>query len=624
VCGIAGFVAAPGRAPERAALERMARALEHRGPDDSGIAVEGQVGLVHRRLAIVDPSPAGRQPMADASGRWLVTYNGEAFNHMELRAELPGVAWRGGSDTETLVEALARWGEGAVARCNGLFAYAALDRERGRLLLVRDRFGVKPLYVARHAGALWFASEIRALLEAGVEREVRRDVLAHAVERGWANGRRTPLAAVERVMPGTLVEVDLETLRTRERVWYDPLDAVGAARGPAAAAPRGPAAASPRGPAAASPAAPPPPALDDALRASVRRRLMSDVPLGTMCSGGLDSGLITALAAEAGTVHAFNARIVDQPEWDEGAYARAVAEHVGVELHTVEMTAADWRAELVDVVRHVEYPLTHESSVPMAAIARLAHERGIKVLLSGEGADELFGGYSWLHHHAFADFRARRRAPEAAARAALRALQSRGVLAGRAIPDPLPGPSGEVNAYERGRVERALAAYSHHRGPRRRLEAGLAADLSTYLPHLLNRQDKTTMRHSVETRVPFLDPEVVAAALAMPLERRVEPERKAPLRALGRRLLPAAVVDREKVGFGFDVARYLGGSVRPEFLRDGLLREELGVEPAAWDANVAAMSAALAPVTAEIWLRGVVRGDSTDDVQAQLWAPGRP
>ncbi|HEX8742400.1 MAG TPA: asparagine synthase (glutamine-hydrolyzing) [Thermoleophilaceae bacterium] len=594
MCGIAGCVAAPGHAPDRAALERMARALEHRGPDDEGIAVEGAAGLVHRRLAIVDPTSAGHAPMADAGGRWLLTYNGEVFNHLELREELPGVAWRGGSDTETLVEALARWGADAVPRCNGLFAYAALDRERGRLLLVRDRFGVKPLYLARHGGALWFASEMRALLAAGVPGEVRRDVLAHAVERGWANGPRTPLAAIERVMPGTLVEVDLETLATRERGWYDPLDAVGEEPGD----------------------------LEAALRASVRRRLMADVPLGTMCSGGLDSGLITALAAEAGTVHAFNARIADQPEWDEGRWAAAVAEHLGVELHTVTMTAAEWRAELVDVVRHVEYPLTHESSVPMAAIARLARERGVKVLLSGEGADELFGGYSWLHHHAFADFAARRR-PEAAARAALRALQRRGVLAGRAIPDPLPGPSAEVSAFERERFERALRAYAHHPGPRGRLEAGLAADLSTYLPHLLNRQDKATMRHSVETRVPFLDPDVVALALNMPLERRVEPERKAPLRELGRRLLPAGVVAREKVGFGFDVARYLGGAVREDFLRDGLLREALGVARADWDARVPAMCCALGPLTAEIWLRAVARGEPVGAVQAVLWADGR-
>jgi asparagine synthase (glutamine-hydrolysing) len=346
---------------------------------------------------------------------------------------------------------------------------------------------------------------------------------------------------------------------------------------------------------------------------------MADVPLGTMCSGGLDSSLITALAAEAGTVHAFNARIVDQPEWDEGRWAAEVAERVGVELHTVEMTAADWRADLVDVVRHVEYPLTHESSVPMAAIARLACEQGIKVLLSGEGADELFGGYSWTHHHAFADFGARGRPPAAAARAALRALQRRGVLAGRAIPDPMPGPSEEVNAFERAVHDRALRAYAHHSGARRRLEAGLAADLSTYLPHLLNRQDKTTMRHSIETRVPFLDPEVVALALNMPLERRVEPERKAPLREIGRRLLPASVAEREKVGFGFDVARYLGGAVREEFLRDGLLRDELGVPRAGWDGRVPEMCASLGPLTAEIWLRAVARGDSADDVDETLW-----
>ena len=580
----------------------MAAALAHRGPDDEGIAVDGQVGLVQRRLAIVDPSPAGHAPMEDAGGRWLVTYNGEVFNHLELRAELPWVRWRGGSDTETLVEALAHWDEAAVPRCNGLFAWAALDRERRRLVLVRDRFGVKPLYMARHAGALWFASEMRALLEAGVARDVRRDVLAHAVERGWANGRRTPLAAVERVMPGTLVEVDLETLATAERTWYDPLETVGGGSG----------------------SAPDPRLLEDALRGAVRRRLMADVPLGTMCSGGLDSSLITALAAEAGTVHAFNARIVDQPEWDEGRWAREVAEHVGVELHTVEMTAAEWRAGLVDVVRHVEYPLTHESSVPMAAIARLARERGVKVLLSGEGADELFGGYSWVHHHASADFAARRRPAAAAARAALRAAQRRGVLAGRAIPDPFPGPSDEVNAYEHERFGAALAAYAHHRGPRRRLEAGLAADLSTYLPHLLNRQDKTTMMHSVETRVPFLDPEVVALALNMPLEHRVEPERKAPLRALGRGLLPASVVAREKVGFGFDVGRYLGGAVREEFMRGGRLREELGVARAEWDPRVGELCASLAPLTAEIWLRTVAGGELPDAVQAELWAPARP
>src|SRR5437764_6985655 len=355
----------------------MSAALAHRGPDDAGVEIVGRVGLVHRRLAIVDPTPAGRQPMCTPDGRWWLTYNGETFNHLALRAELRDVAWRGGSDSETVLEALAHWGDDVIARCNGLFAYGALDLDGGRLLLVRDRFGVKPLYVARHEGAVWFASEIRALLEAGIPRRLRRDILAHAVEIGWANGRLTPVEGVERVLPGTAVSIDLETLEATERRWYDPLDTVDAERARALAR---------LAPAAAARE------VETALRESVRRRLMSDVPLGTLCSGGLDSSLITAFAREGAPVHAFTARVSDQPENDEGPWARAVADHLGAELHTVEMTAPEWREQLVEVVRHIEYPLTHESSVPVAAIAGLAHGRGGKVLLSGEGARELFGG----------------------------------------------------------------------------------------------------------------------------------------------------------------------------------------------------------------------------------------
>jgi asparagine synthase (glutamine-hydrolysing) len=565
----------------------MGAALGHRGPDDAGIEVVGSVGLVHRRLAIVDPTPAGHAPMPDTRGRWWLTYNGEVFNHLELRAELGDVAWRGGSDTETLVEALAHWGEDAIPRCNGLFAYAALDLDRRRLLLVRDRFGVKPLYLARHDGELWFASEIGALLAAGVPRRPRLDVLRHAVETGWANGPLTPVEGVERVMPGTVVSIDLDTLAGTERRWYDALDSIDGD---------------------------PTESVEDVLRRSVRRRLMSDVPLGTMCSGGLDSGLITAIAAEEGTVHAFNARIVDQPDYDEGRFAEAVAERTGVELHTVEMDAERWRADLVRVVRHIEYPLTHESSVPMAAIAELAHSSGVKVLLSGEGADELFGGYDWLHHHAFADFEARGRRLESAARRAYRGLQRRGLFAGRAIPDPFPGPCQAVNEFQRERVERAIAAYGGAE-----LAGRMAADLDLYLPHLLNRQDKSTMMHSVETRVPFLDPDVVALALNMPLAKRVEPERKAPLRAIGRRLLPKEVVDRPKVGFGFEVADYLRPGIRPEFLVHGALRDAMGVDMGTWLLQLPDLYSSLGAVTGEIWLRTVLHGDSDDAVMAEIW-----
>jgi asparagine synthase (glutamine-hydrolysing) len=608
MCGIAGYVAAPGGEPRRTPLERMVATLHHRGPDDSGIEIVGSVGLGHTRLAIVDPSPAGHQPMADAAGRWWVTYNGEIFNHRELRAELPQVRWRGGSDTETLLEALAAWGPQAVSRCNGLYAFAALDRERDRLYLVRDRFGVKPLYYARHDGALWFASEMRALLEAGLPRRLEGDLLAHSIGlQGWANGPDTPLEGVRRVLPGTWLEIDLKSLRIlRERRWYEPVVAVDPERAAALEhASRDTAAG----------------LVEDALRTSVRRRLMADVPVGTMCSGGIDSSLIAAYAADDHPrIHAFNASVADQPEWDEGPFAARVAKELGLQLHTVRMTAASWRAGLVSVVRHMEYPLNHMSSVPMSQIADLARAEGVKVLLSGEGADELFGGYPWLNPAEVSDFAARRHGPDWYLRVPYRALQRRGVVR-RGHPYPLRGAAGSVNRYEARVLRQAHRAYGHHRGPRRRMEALLTAYLRVYLPHLLNRQDKSTMLASVETRVPFLDPDVVALALNLPLEMKLEPERKALLRELFRRRLPPELLERPKVGFGWDVHQYLTPAARPEFLADGLLREALRVPAQQWRRRIGALDGYLALVhwTGEIWCRLILAGDRPEVVEEALW-----
>ncbi|MDX6671370.1 MAG: hypothetical protein QOI91_1733 [Solirubrobacteraceae bacterium] len=624
MCGIAGCVAAAGTEPDRAALERMADALAHRGPDDAGIEVVGQVGLVHRRLSIVDPSPAGHQPMALDGGRWWLTYNGEVFNHLELRGELGDRGWRSGSDTETLLHALDAWGDNAVARCNGLYAFAALDRERERLLLVRDRFGVKPLYVARHAGALWFASEIGALLAAGVPRAARPEVVAHAVAYGWAGGAPTPLEGIDQVAPGTLVDIDLATLEARERRWYDPAGAVDPERA-AALADR------PRPELAA--------ALEDELRASVRRRLMADVPIGTMCSGGLDSSLITAFARdEHPRIVAYNASVVDQPGADEAPWAELVAGALGVELRTARLTAESWRAGLVPAVAHNELPLMHESSVPMAMVAALARADGVKVLLSGEGADELFAGYDFLHpgeYAAVVPAGARRRQRAEVARARLGALarrRGRGLsqavrrrvadrrgpgAAGVLLPAWAPGAAAHAEDVR----ARAATAYAHHPGARGALEAALLGDLSTYLPHLLNRQDKNTMQASIETRVPFLDPAVVALALNLPLEARTLPLRKGVLRDLGATHLPPRVARRAKVGFGFDVRRYLEGAVRPEFLLGGALREAFGQPRDAWAAVVgnASSAHALRLWSGEAWWRLFVNGAGQDAVAAELW-----
>jgi asparagine synthase (glutamine-hydrolysing) len=621
VCGIAGCIAAPGARPDRDVLERMVGALRHRGPDDRGVEVVGQVGLGVARLAIVDPSPAGHQPMRGDSGEWWLAYNGEVFNHPDLRRALGAREWRGGSDTETVLAALEAWGEDALGRCNGLFAWAALDGAGRRVLLARDRFGVKPLYMARHAGAVWFASEVRALLAAGVPARPRTDVLAHAVAYGWAECAATPLEGIHRVAPGTLVEVRLDDLSAAVHGWYDPADAVDPDRAAAlAAAPRERQAA----------------ALEEELRASVRRRLMADVPVGTMCSGGLDSSLVAAFAREEHPrIVAYNASVADQPAADEGPWAARVARALGVELRTARLTGAEWRAGLVAAVAHNEFPLIHESSVPMAMIAGLARGDGVKVLLSGEGADELFAGYDFLHAAEYRGLlppaaRARQRLELVRARAdALRRRGGRGLWRGvrrrleRPAENRLTRPPAAPAAAEWAAdvAARAAAACSHHSGARAALEAGLLGDLRLYLPHLLNRQDKNTMQESVETRVPFLDPGVVALALNLPIEARVLPLRKGVLRDLGRAHLPRAVARRAKVGFGFDVRRYLEPAARPEFLGAGVLREVLGFARDEW----AGATTGLAPDqtlrawTGEVWCRLFLEGRSVAEVEAELW-----
>lgn len=586
----------------------MAGLLTHRGPDDSGIAVVDRVGLAHTRLSILDCSDAAHQPMLHRSGSWWVSYNGEIFNHRAIRTELAPAPYRSTGDTETLLELLHQRGIGGIDRCNGLFAFAALDVRGRKLHLVRDRFGVKPLYLAKlPGGGLAFASELRVLFAAGVPRRTRHEVLLQAVA-GWANGAPTLVDGISRVLPGTLTTIDLDSMGVDAQEWFRTSDLVDADEASRLAS------------------IPPEQAadeLEERLRASVQLRLLSDVPVGTMCSGGVDSSVITALAtAAAPGVRAYNVSVADAPEADEGPWATSVARHLGIELRTVHMTGADWRAGLVRAVRHVEYPLTHESSVPMAALAELARSDGVKVLLSGEGADELLGGYEHLHARAYRDFERRSRRAESLARTLYRGAQRRRLLRD---PEPDPLPAYDVVAqFERGVLSRALRAYSHHSGARRRLEAHLLADLSLYLPHLLNRQDKSTMLASVETRIPFLDPAVAAFAVNLPLERRVEPRRKAPLRTIADRLLPPEISARTKVGFGFDVGRYLQPAARPEFLRDGMLRHEMQVDRARWDEAIRGIAGQgwLTMWSAEIWCRSFIAGQSDEQVESALWQPG--
>jgi asparagine synthase (glutamine-hydrolysing) len=610
VCGIAGCVAPHGAPPDRDALDRMAASLRHRGPDDQGIEVFENVGLVSTRLAIVDPTPAGHQPMWDPSGRWLLAYNGEIYNHEGLRTEFSADGWRGHSDTETLVHALAAWGESAVERLNGPLAAAAVDRARRRLLLVRDRFGKKPLYVARHDGALWFASEIKALRAAGVPGRLRREILEHMAFRGWASGRATPLEGVSRVLPGTLVTVSLDTLSASERRWHDPARSVDPELARELES-------LPRRVQADR--------LEGALRVSVRRRLMADVPVGTMCSGGLDSSLVTALARdEHGSATAFNCSLVDEPEADEGRHGEEAAMALGVDLETVRVSAPELRAALVEAVRVHEYPLASVSSVPIAMIAARARDRGVKVLLTGEGADELFAGYPLAHAGPELRFLP---ASVVARRYGLALLRRRvpvrGMLKTWSLPVP-PAPSVAAST-EQVRTD-AERAYSHHARSRARFEARLLASLThSTFPFLLNRMDKDAMAGSVETRVPFLDPDVVRLALNIPLEARTQPRLKGVLRDVARRHLPPSIANRPKYpGLSFNASRRIEEAAHPDFLADGFLRQALRQPQARWQElrEAGTRRTGLRLWTAEIWTRLFLEGHSVAQVEADLWRSG--
>ncbi len=600
----------------------MAAALAHRGPDEQRVAVDGNVGFANARLEIVAPGSPGRQPMEDRSGQWLITYNGEIFNHVELHAQLPDPDWRG-SDTQTLLDVLAAWGENGIERCNGLFAFAALDRARRRVLLVRDRFGKKPLYIARVNGTIWFASEIDALFAGGVPRRPRPEVLRDALRSGFVDGRDTPVQEVERLPPGTLLEINVDTLAVNERRWFEPGTLVDRAY------------ASELGAMSRADLAR---ELEGALRGAVRRRLMADAEVGTMCSGGIDSGVITAYAADdKPDLPAFHASVGGQ-EAGEQRWAEKVTDTLGLELEVASISPAAWRSGLVDAVRHFGYPLPNSTSVGIAIVSQLAQRAGVRVLLVGEGADELFGGYLRRHRREYETFlpvkhRVWRKADEVRGVGTWRYMRRRWRSAAKRKAKEQPPPAlwtewPELQgARERDARERAAAIYGHHPGVRGRLEGALLADLEYGpLPQLLNRMDKNTMQHSIETRLPFLDPEVARLALNLPLEARMGPQPKGLLRDLAAARLPRAVARRPKqagpvVGF----AGSLDTETHQHFLEEGLLREVLEVPAPAWQRAVARASGnrKLSFWSAEIWCRLFLADRPVDQIEGELWRAPR-
>jgi asparagine synthase (glutamine-hydrolysing) len=564
VCGIAGIVnLAPGPAPARAALSSMLAAMRHRGPDEFGIFRDPRVGLAHARLSIIDLA-TGQQPMADAGGQRWIVFNGEIFNYIELREQLiaAGHTFKTRSDTEVILVAWAAWGEAALDKFNGQWAFALWDPERRELVLARDRLGVRPLYWAEHAGRLVFGSEVKAMFagDPTLPRAWDPVGLDQTFTFWTAVAPRTVFAGVNELPPGHVrIYRDLggdRVATATERAWWSPRfpgDFTGSVDD-AADATRA--------------------ALD---RATSLRMLRADVDVGSYLSGGLDSSLIATLglAAKGRGFHTFSLRFADA-EFDEGPFQREMSERLGSTHHEVVVTRADIAREFPAVCWHAERPILRTAPAPMFLLSRLVRDHGIKVVLTGEGADEMFAGYDLFREGAVRRFWAR--APQSTARPRLLErlypYLARSPVAQQAMARAFFGVNLErwrEPGFAHDTRWRTTAALKRMLAPAARsgvdVAAALLGDLPAELPgwsylaqdqylemrtllagYLLSAQgDRMLMGNSVEGRFPFLDRDVVELAGQLPDAVKLRAlDEKHVLKRLGRELLPGSILRRPK------------------------------------------------------------------------------
>jgi asparagine synthase (glutamine-hydrolysing) len=614
MCGIAGFIEKSGRPADRTRLTRMTDCIAYRGPDDVGAAFLDSAALGHRRLSIVDVSPTGHQPMQGTDDRVWIVYNGELYNHQALRETLPPMPpYRGTSDTEVLVRALEAQGASILPRLNGIFAFALLDLRKKQLLLVRDQFGVKPLYYAEDAERFYFASEVKSILAAGLPAEFEPLAALDLTFTGWTTDERTLLRGIRRLPPGSFLRYDLTSGKSTVEKWYRPApdwlraEALGKDQSAWTREVR------------------------QSLELAVERQLMSDVPVGSFCSGGVDSSLVSAIAARRKTdIMLFNVACPDAPEVDEGPWAQKVAKHLGLDLETFVLTRQVFRESLVHAVNVTEYPLSFLNTVPLYLLSRLARNKGVKVLLSGEGADECFGGY-------INQFRplALRHVARSAGTVGQRVLE-RGIAHVTRVAERLGmtwqserglGMHQALTGGLRNLPIRAHAKNAYERFPDpldRALGEELLYQLQAYLLPILHRTDRASMAASVEARVPFLDPELVGLVLAMPPvmkigARKLRPIGKALLKTVALDYLPAEVVHRPKMGFTVPSSYYLG-PWPSAWIRDGFVSEAFSLDPAqlrAWITQQTSQSAAWM-LTLEIWGQLFVRRRCVNQVQSEF------
>ncbi|MFD8153200.1 N-acetylglutaminylglutamine amidotransferase [Streptomyces sp. NPDC059720] len=561
MCGLSGEIRFDGRKPDIAAVERMTDRLAPRGPDGRGLWSQGPVALGHRRLKIIGLSETGAQPMTDPGGRVAGVFNGCVYNYRELREELRrlGHTFFSDSDTEVVLKAYEEWGTACVERFYGMFAFVLVEQDTGRVVLGRDRLGIKPLYLAQTADRLRFASSLPALLAGdGVDTSLDPVALHHYFSwHATVPGERTVLNGVRKLPPATVRVLEPDGTQ-RDHCYWQP-DYV-------------------RRPEHAGMSADDwTDAVLESLRTAVRRRMVADVPVGVLLSGGLDSSLIVALLAEEGQrdLATFSVGFESEggEEGDEFHYSDLVARHFGTDHHQL-MVPSDRVSQALDgAIAAMSEPMMSHDVVAFHLLSEQVAKE-VKVVQSGQGADEVFAGYGW--YPAMADVpRAR------AAEAYIDTYSDRSHADLARILEPALLPARDVSAEF---VRRHMAGP----GAETALDADLRLDTHVLMvDDPVKRVDNMTMDWGLEARVPFLDHDLVELAAACPPELKLADGGKGILKAAGRKVLPREVVDRPKGYFPVPAIKHMAGPVldrvrealtAPEAKGRGVFRQEYVTE----------------------------------------------
>lgn len=579
MCGVVGFLEPAGfsSAVAEAIVNKLSIRLEHRGPDDTGAWIDADAGIAlgHRRLSILDLSPAGKQPMVSASGRYVTAFNGEIYNHLEIRSELERInsspKWRGHSDTETLSAAFDRWGiETALTKCVGMFSIALWDREERILTLARDRLGEKPLYFGWQGGSFLFGSELKALrAHPEFSAEIDPDVLALYFKRGYIPAPHSIYTSIFKVFPGTFVQLstqDAPGTTPRSHTFWSleetathgldhPLDCSIDELNEE---------------------------LDNRMRRAVSLQSIADVPLGAFLSGGIDSSTIVAMMQDQSSqpVKTFTIGF-HEGNFNEAAHARLVAHHLGTDHTEFIVTHREAMEVIPQLPTMFDEPFGDSSAIPTFLVSKLSRQQ-VTVALSGDGGDELFGGYSryrrtndaWRKLHRIPSVirgplanglrTLSRKLPRS--RAAWKADRMAHYLSARKAAEFYDVQISQLHNELDLVVGCSSVSLSRDSvlSRSRLYEAMMYQDSLTYLPDdILTKVDRTSMSVGLECRVPMLDHRVVEFAWQVPLDVKIrDGEGKWLLKEVLQKYLPASLVERPKMGFAIPVGDWTRGPLR--------------------------------------------------------------